>query len=500
MNGSELLQTKIISWAKQKKDAPVVIEAVTGQQIFYADFAYAVSSMREFLGGTPQTLVVAIPGSITDAVLWLSALTGGHLLIPVSPHITPFEFEHVVAYHKPDLIVADETPDTRVNLNGAKILTLSTCQEVIAKGIRKKKEFTKQKPQEGMIFLSSSGSTGAPKGMRLSAKKIVITAENIIASHRLTEDDRGLTPLPFHHVNAPIVSLITSVLSGGTVIIAPRYSTTHFWEWVEKYDPTWISIVPTIVAMLLKTEKPKFLGKTSLRFIRTASAPLPVVYFNKFKEKFGMPLIETYGISEACSTITANPVPPGIHKIGSVGLPIGVSFRICNADTAAQKLEDVPSGSTGEICIKGDNVITGYDDNVREEAFREGWFRTGDLGYLDKDGYLFITGRIKDIIIRGGENIAPREIEELLLMYPGIDEAAVVGQPDALYGEKIVAFVASGNEKKKKTKDAEENIKEYLREKLSPEKIPTHINFLPQLPKGKTGKIDKQALKSYPST
>lgn len=491
MTGSEYLQTQLLTWAKQKDNDAVVVEAITGNSITYRDFAYAVSAMREFLGEKPLAVVIAIPGSIADAVLWLSCLTGGHLLIPVSPHITSFEFEQVVTYHKPDVIIAASEADFKGT--SAKIVTLAECLEIIAKGITQKNDLAVLVPSDGTVFLSSSGSTGKPKGMRLSAKKIVITAQNIIESHKLTERDRGLTPLPFHHVNAPIVSLITSMISGGRVIIAPRYSTTHFWEWVEKYDPTWISIVPTIVAMLLQTEKPKFLGNTSLRFIRTASAPLPVIYLEKFQQKFGMPLIETYGISEACSTITANPVPPGVHKPGSVGLPIGVSLRISETD----KLQNIPKGRIGEICIKGENVITSYDNNVREEAFQDGWFRTGDLGYLDPDGYLFITGRIKDIIIRGGENIAPREIEELLLAYPGVDQAAVVGQPDPLYGEKIVAFVVLDKENTKPEDALNTDIKEYIHTKLSPEKVPSRIYFLSELPKGKTGKVDKQALKSY---
>ncbi len=477
----------------RKGDLPAVIETATGNSINYFDFSCGVRAVRKLLGNSPKTLVVTLPGGITDSVIWISALTGGHLLIPVSPRITDYELQKVFLYHKPDLLITDSLD--RQFPEKLSIWQANTIEQAIQEGIRQKDALpVKERTSEGSVFLSSSGSTGTPKGMRLSAKKIVITAENIAESHRLTDKDRGLTPLPFHHVNAPIVTLITTILTGGTVIAAPKYSTTHFWEWVKKYDPTWISIVPTIVAMLLKTDKPDFLGKTSLRFIRTASAPLPVVYFERFEKKFGYPLIETYGVSEAGSTITANPVPPGVHKAGSVGLPIGVKLRICKVGKS--KLTDVTEGSVGEICIKGENVIASYDNNLSEDAFRDGWFRTGDLGYQDTDGYVFITGRIKDIIIRGGESIAPREIEELLLTYPGVLETAVVGQADPLYGEKVAGFVVMQEDTRDKA-GLEEKMKQFIQTKLSREKVPAAIHFLDSLPKGNTGKVDKQALKSY---
>ena len=164
--------------------------------------------------------------------------------------------------------------------------------------------------------------------MVLTATQIVITADNIRVRHELTENDRGLTPLPFYHVNAPIVSLIASILAGGKVIIAPKFSASHFWQWVEKYDPTWISIVPTIVAILLKFDKPKLLTRSSLRFILTASAPLPKANLLRFEKKFGLPVIETYGVSECASTIFSNPLPPKKHKAGSVGLALGLEAKI----------------------------------------------------------------------------------------------------------------------------------------------------------------------------
>lgn len=285
-----------------------------------------------------------------------------------------------------------------------------------------------------------------------------------------------------------MVSLVSSVLAGSTLIIAPKYSTGRFWDWVKEYDPTWVSLVPTMLAMLLTTERPDFLDRSSLRFIRTASEPLPQENLKRFEAKFGIPVIETYGLSEAASTVAANPVPPGKHKAGSVGLPLGVKVKVCDRESG----KALSKNEVGEIWIKGPSVMKKYENNLSKGSFTNGWFKTGDLGFLDEDGYIHITGRIKDIIIRGGENISPREIEEVLLGFPGVREVTVVGIPDPIYGESVVAFVVlQGN----KTKGLDKKMKIYASSKLAPQKVPEKINILDDLPRNKTGKVDKNSLR-----
>lgn len=494
-NGSRLLQEKLTAWKNKIGNSPFVVQTDSGQKISYSDFYYAVSSVREFLGSEPKTVIAAIPGGVIDAVFWIATLTGGHTFIPVSPNITEYEQQELITQHNPDIILSD-SPELLGNLRSQR-LTSQVAETIMDNGIHDRNEFPDD-PKEGYVYLSSSGSTGNPKGMILSATKVAITADNIRKSHKLTRNDRGLTPLPFYHVNAPIVSLITSLLSGGMLIIAPKFSRSQFWNWVEQYDPTWISVVPTIIAMLLSTKRPDFLDYSSLKFIRTASAPLPVAYLERFEKTFRVALIETYGISEAASTITANPVPPGMHKAGSVGLPIGVSLKICEYKKQEKKLIELPTAQVGEICVRGNNVIEKYEKGVGKSAFVDGWFRTGDLGYKDHDGYIFITGRIKEIIIRGGENIAPREIEEVLLTYPEVREAVVVGHPDPIYGEKIVAFVVLDSVASKKDIFIKSRLKQHVRAKLSSFKVPENIYILSELPKGRTGKIDKTILKQSP--
>src|SRR5579872_1913275 len=417
MQGSNALILSLKKWAK-KNNKRFITETATGRHISYADFLVSLKAIQVYLGNTPQKILVVLPGGIDTALLWIASLTSGHTLYPTSPYLTTHEYQEVLAQVQPDLIVADTTvqlPPTHV--------------QQITPQLLKEKTATRTAPQlqskEGYVFLSTSGSTGKPKGILLNATKIVITANAIRQVHELDENDKGLTPLPFYHVNAPVVSLIASLLAGAEVIIAPKYSTSHFWDWVEKFQPTWISIVPTMIAMLLSTNPPKTLEKIPLRFIRTASAPLPAANLLAFEEKFGIPVIETYGITEAAATIAANPLPPKKHKPGSVGRPIGATMRICNTNST----DALPAGTTGEVCIAGDNVISYYVGNVDTKSFTNGWFRTGDLGFMDADGYVYLTGRIKDIIIRGGENISPREIEDVLIGFPGIREVVVVGQP-----------------------------------------------------------------------
>jgi acyl-CoA synthetase (AMP-forming)/AMP-acid ligase II len=284
-------------------------------------------------------------------------------------------------------------------------------------------------------------------------------------------------------VNAPVVSLCATLLAGGSVVIAPRFSLSRFWEWCERYEATWASIVPTILALLLTTEKPAFLpGK--LRFIRTASAHLPPAHLEAFERRFDIP------VTEAASQVCANPLPPELHLPGSVGRPTGVQLRICVPHE--QELRDVMTGEVGEVCIAGPSVISAYWGNVSAETFHGGWFRTGDLGYCDAGGYVYLTGRLRDTIIRGGENIAPAEIEDVLLAHPAIREVAVVGAPDELYGEQVVAYIVLHEAG---VPLAERTLHDFCQERLSKAKVPARFMILEALPRTHAGKLDRQRLR-----
>lgn len=489
MNKHNLLDSRLSYWAGIKTVQPWITEAETGAAISYTDLNKNVRALRAYLGEEPRIILLAMNGGIVNATIWLSSLSGGHLLIPISPASTKYELEELIEKHHPDLFFSEDVPATISS--SVKIIDKARIETIIESYSLEVNTTNVDASRDGRVYFSTSGSTGKPKGIILNTSRILVTADNIIASHKLTSTDRSLTPLPFHHVNAPVVSLVTSILSGGELVIASKYSTSNFWLWLQRYNPTWVSLVPTMITMLLSTE-PKMHSSTSLRFIRSASAPLPKSTLESFETKFHIPIIETYGISEAGSTIASNPIPPAIHKAGSVGFPIGLELLICS-DTSHEQLS---KNTVGEVCIKGENVIDYYEEDRSPESFSNGWFKTGDLGYIDEDGYLFLTGRIKDIIIKGGENIFPREIENVFHAHHLVNEAVVVGSPDPIMGEKIIAFIELS------TSDMlvpPTELMLYAKDHLSKQKNPDEVRIVSDMPRTHTNKIDRNRLRQMAS-
>jgi acyl-CoA synthetase (AMP-forming)/AMP-acid ligase II len=476
-------------WADFQPDALFLKDLETGDTLTYRQFRNAVHGLKQQLGDEPRTVALALLGSGGAAVAWIAALTGGHLLIPSSPEATDDEKGRLAATYQPSIAIVPSLEAARGF--GATIEQTISADELNASIARWSEQTLEGEGQEaaGFVCLTTSGTTGTPKGVRLRADQVAWTADKIRMRHQLTPADRGLCVLPFFHINAPVVSLCTTLMAGGTVVMAPRFSRSRFWNWIEHEHITWASIVPTILAVLLQTERPTWLPG-SLRFVRTASAPLPLVQLKAFEKRFGIPVIETYGLSEAAATVAANPVPPEIYKPGSVGLPLGVDLRVCFPLDEEQPslLLDVPDGDEGEICITGPSVIAQYDNGASATSFCGEWFRTGDLGHLDQDGYLFITGRMKDVINRGGEKIAPREVEEILLEHPLVKDAAVVPVPDPIYGQQAVAYIVYN--------DVEgggpyAGLREHCAQKLSAYKIPSKFITVDELPRTRTGKIQR---------
>ncbi|MGH3264107.1 MAG: AMP-binding protein, partial [Trebonia sp.] len=337
----------------------------------------------------------------------------------------------------------------------------------------------------GGIFLCTSGTTGTPKGILLREEQLAHVASSVVESHRLGRLDRGYCSLPLFHVNAEVVGLLGTLRAGAYLAVDSRFSRRGFWDLIEAERITWINAVPAIISILSMdppTDPPK-----RLRFVRSASAPLPIASLERFEKALGVPVIETYGMTEAASMITANPVD-GPRKPGSAGKPAGSEVRV-----------ELPSGGPadhgdiGRVLIRGTGVITGYASGGRPGAFDDGWLDTGDLGYTDADGYLFLVGRSDDVINRGGEKIYPREIEEILLAQPGVRSAAVIGARDEVLGERPVAYVVPEADV-----DADA-VAALLRgacaERLPRHKRPSEFHFLDRLPLGQTGKISRRLLK-----
>ncbi len=487
------LHDRLAYWAEHDPNRSVIVEAETERRITYGHCFAAVQEMRRMLGPAPCNILAPIQGEITDTLLWLTALTGGHLLVPLAPDAAIEERTRAATMFKPDMLVLESEDELQQfpYAEDAHVLTRVQCEQIIVNAQRTYGRSAPLEPATGGVCLMTSGTTGEPKGVVLDEPKIAWTADHVRMSHRLLPGDVGLDPLPLFHVNGPVVGLCGSIMAGSTVVIARKFSRHHFWEHVEQYGVTWASIVPAIVAILLETDRPSFLPG-ALRFVRTGAAPLPRGDLHAFEKKFGIPVIETYGLSEAASQVVANPVPPGVRKPGSAGIPVGVLLRICRPRVPGEtELVDVPRGQTGEICVSGPSLVSSYYGNRGSDAFDDGWFRTGDLGYLDEDGYLFIHGRIRDMIIQGGENIAPREVEEVLETHPAVREAAVIGRPDRILGEQVVAYVVPGEPW---SAELEKSLRDHAARNLSKRKVPAEFIAADALPRNEMGKLQHRVL------
>jgi long-chain acyl-CoA synthetase len=309
-------------------------------------------------------------------------------------------------------------------------------------------------------------------------------------AHRLSPDDRGLCSLPLYHINAEIVSAVAPLFTGGSMVMPHRFSVSNFWDLISTHRCTWFSVVPTIISYLASktTIKDKNLHLDQVRFGRSASSALPTALHRSFEKNFGISIIETMGLTETAAPVFSNPLDPKKRKYGSPGQAVGNRVKIVDG-TGKEVAPDV----VGEIMVKGDNVMKEYYKAPMEtsDAFEPGgWLRTGDMGYLDKDGFVFVTGRLKELIIKGGENIAPREIDEALYRHPAVLEAAAVGIPDPHYGEEILACVALRPGKT----CSESDMIIHCRKHLGNFKTPKTVEFLPDLPKGPSGKIQRLKL------
>jgi acyl-CoA synthetase (AMP-forming)/AMP-acid ligase II len=336
------------------------------------------------------------------------------------------------------------------------------------------------------LVLHTSGSTGRPKRVPIRHGNVGASARNIAATYELSSSDVTMCVMPLFHVHGLVASVLSTFLSGGTVVVPAKFSPLSFWRFVRDTDATWYSAVPTIHQLLLTRaggDRPE--GAEHLRFIRSCSAALPPEMMEKIERTFGAPVLEAYGMTEATHQMCSNPQPPSARKAGSVGPGTGVQVNIM--DEAGNLL---PQGQRGEVVIKGPNVVKEYENNPEANAksFTNGWFRTGDQGYLDEDSYLVLTGRIKELINRGGEKIAPREIDEVLLAHPSVAEAVAFGVPHATWGEEVAAAVVL------RTPEKESAILAHCREKLSDFKCPKRVYIVEKIPRTATGKIQRGAV------
>jgi acyl-CoA synthetase (AMP-forming)/AMP-acid ligase II len=340
------------------------------------------------------------------------------------------------------------------------------------------------------LVLHTSGSTGRPKRVPLKHANLSISAQNVARHYALTPNDVSLCVMPLFHVHGLVASTLATFASGGTVVVPAKFSPLSFWRTARDHGVTWYSAVPTLHQLLLAragdpsdpSRRPA--GTEKLRFIRSCSASLPPAVMHALEAAFGAPVLEAYGMTEAAHQMASNPLPPKERKPGSVGP--GTDVKISIMDKAGNHL---PIGQAGEVVIQGPNVITGYENNPEANAtsFVDGWFRTGDQGVLDANGYLTLVARIKELINRGGEKISPREIDEVLLTHPAIAEAVCFGVPHATWGEEVAAAVVL----REGQTVSEAELLAYCKERLADFKRPKQIHITQAIPRTATGKIQR---------
>src|ERR1700680_3961919 len=336
------------------------------------------------------------------------------------------------------------------------------------------------------LVLHTSGTTSRPKLVPLRHRNLFASIDNIATTYALGPEDVALCVMPLFHIHGLMASTMATLRSGGAVVVPPKFDPMSFWPLAKDNGATWYSAVPTIHQMLLMRNRGELPpGAEKLRFIRSSSSALSPETMRQLESRFGTPVLEAYGMTEASHQMASNPLPPADRRPGTVGMGTGVRIGILNDSGTL-----VPRGDAGEVVIQGPNVIDGYANNAEANAsaFTDGWFRTGDQGILDADGYLSLVGRIKEMINRGGEKIAPREIDEVLLQHPAVGEAVAFGSPHPVWGEEVAAAVVL------KQPVTEKELIDFARERLADYKVPKKLYVVERIPTNATGKVQRRSV------
>ena len=452
-----------------------------------AQFLYAVRRAAAVLRGRGladgDVVAVMLPNTADFVVSLFAAWRLGAAVTPINPSLRPAEVRYQLDDAGAKVLIAEATPDFYVTV--AEVVATSELQHGDGPSAA---DAPPHRDDALALLIYTSGTTGRPKGVMLDHANLDAMCHAVIDAFALTEADHSLLILPLFHVNGIVVGTLSPLLAGGRATVAGRFKATEFFDRIEQSRATYFSAVPTIYTMLCNLPASVYPDTSSVRFAICGAAPASVELLNQFESRYDIPIVEGYGLSEGSCASTLNPVT-GKRKAGTVGLPLpGQTIRLVDAVG-----QPVPAGQAGEVAIKGPNVMRGYLNRPEETAktIVDGWLHTGDIGRFDEDGYLVLVDRAKDMIIRGGENIYPREIETVVHQLPQIAAAAVVGRANPLYGEEPVLFVSLHPGKTLSI----DLIREHLRDSLSKYKLPAEITILDDLPLNAVGKIDKPALR-----
>ena len=480
-------------------DENIALTSEISSKLSYKDLKLFIDKISKQLAGNglsnKDRAAIVLPNGPYMASSFL-AISSYMSAAPLNPSYKSEEYEFYLKDLNPKIVLVEKNSENPV-VDVAKKLKIELCEINPEKdgpsGIfniyEKESEYSLPNESDEALVLHTSGTTSRPKIVPLTNKNIFSSAENISKSLNLSENDHCLNIMPLFHIHGLIAILASSMKAGASVCASNGFNAIKFLDLAKSEKITWYSGVPTMhQTILLRAHRNLEIAKgLKLRLIRSSSASLPPAVFNDLNDVFSCPVIEAYGMTEATHQMTSNPLPPKQQKAGFVGLPAGPEVCIMNENGEVLK-----QGDEGEVCIKGENVTVGYDNNeeANKTSFTNGWFRTGDQGYFDKEGYLKISGRLKEIINKGGEKISPLEVDNVLMDHPFIDQAVCFGYDDKMLGENIASaiIIKSGET------CSENDVLQYAQEKLAKFKIPKKIFFVEEIPKGATGKLQRNVL------
>jgi acyl-CoA synthetase (AMP-forming)/AMP-acid ligase II len=478
-------------------DTAVVVPEL-GIRITYDSLRQQVLEMANALASAGirrgDAIAIALPNGLPAIVSFLAASIAG-TAAPLNPAYPYEEFQFFLGDTDARVLLCPSVGAelVRAAADDRKIpvysVEMTDQGKVYLAGVSNAGKATEPTADDIALILHTSGSTGRPKRVPLRHFNLAVSSANIANTYALTAEDVSLCIMPLFHIHGLIGSTMSTLLSGGTVVVPAKFNALSFWRTVREHRVTWFSGVPTMHQLLMARTKSKPVEAESLRFLRSCSAPLAPELIDKIEGIFGAPFVEAYGMTEAAHQMTSNPLPPRHRKTGSVGVGTGLQISIMDNDG-----NHLGANQRGEIAIQGANVFRGYENNpdANAHAFVNGWFRTGDQGFLDSDCYLHLTGRIKDIIIRGGENIAPHEVDEILLKHPAVTAAVTFGRAHPTLGEEVAAAVVL-HERNGAT---EAELIKHCREFLAEYKCPAKLYLVDSLPTTATGKIRRRAVAS----
>tara|TARA_E500000178_G_scaffold107461_1_gene107190 strand:- start:2944 stop:4446 length:1503 start_codon:yes stop_codon:yes gene_type:complete len=493
------MEKTIRNMINKQSDNQILLTSENNEKLTYGEFKSFNRTISRQLASQNfknfERVAIVLPNGPLMASSFLS-ISSYMCAAPLNPTYKKEEFEFYLADLKPKFVLVEPNSKNAV-ISAAKKLNIPVCEMRISNNqplgtfnlFDKEIEYNNPQNHNEALVLHTSGTTSRPKIVPLSNLNIFTSAENISNSLKLTSRDHCLNIMPLFHIHGLIAVLAASIKAGASICASNGFNALKFLDLAKEQNITWYSGVPTMhQAILLRAQKNAKKAKNlNLRFIRSSSASLPPVIFEQLNDVFQTPVIEAYGMTEATHQMASNPLPPALQKPGLVGIPAGPEICIMN-----DKNEKLSQGDIGEICIKGDNVTNGYENNLEanKQSFVNNWFRTGDEGFFDKDGYLKISGRLKEIINKGGEKISPLEIDNILMNFPPIDQAVCFGYKDKMLGEDVAAAIKL----KENYNCTEDDIKSYANEKLAKFKIPKKIFIVEDIPKGATGKLQRIGL------